>query len=104
MWVQLSLYIIPLLCFPIGAYIFSSGAYHRMLQHRVTDNIQVRFFISDSFVEGEARAAAHNRQWLRVIAVKSLVSPLVLEVIQWSGFFCFYCFVGHREALGEVKG
>ena len=104
MWVQFSLYIIPVLCLPIGAYIFSSSAYHRMLQRKITNNVSVRFFISNSFVDGEANAAAHNQEWIREIATKSVVYPLLLELIQWSGFLCFYLLGDHKEALGSVKG
>ena len=104
MWVQFSLYIIPVLSFPIAAYIFSSSAYYRLLQRRITHNVSVRFFISNNvFVDGEASAAAHNYQWLKEISIKSILYPFMLEIIQWVTFLFFYLLGNPETVLGNVK-
>lgn len=90
-WLQLSLYIVPLLAFPCGARIFFSTAYYRLLCRNITDTFMVRFFVTSRNPNTikETRPPAHNRKWLREIAIKSLIFPLSLELIQWCGFVVF---------------
>ena len=81
-WVQFSLYVIPLLCFPIGAYIFASSAYHRLMERNTTTSVSVRFYLSNEGSDNNTHPPGHNREWLKHIAVKSIFYPLFLEIIQ----------------------
>ncbi|XP_066931452.1 uncharacterized protein [Clytia hemisphaerica] len=101
MWVQFSLYIIPLLCIPIGAYIFGSSAYSRMLSRNITNSVAVRFYVRNSFIDGDPHAPGHNRDWLKSVAIKSVIFPFLLEILQWS-FFVVFFMRKKNSVVGEV--
>lgn len=92
-WMQISLYVIPLLSFPCGAYIFSSGSYYRMLQRNLTSSVSVRFYVNAGRVsadcDGNHQASAHNVSWLKEISLKSIIYPFSLEFLQWGSFLIY---------------
>ena len=102
-WIQLSIYIIPLLSLICGHRIFNSKVFLRLMNRKVAKRSMVSFFIpkSDPDVISPAPAASHHESWLTNIAVKALVFPLLLEIIQWSVFLWFYIHSGGVSFIGN---
>jgi len=61
-----------------------------MLQRNITDSVSVRFYVNNSPLDGDTHAPGHHRKWLNEIALKSILYPFILEILQWGGYVSFH--------------
>ena len=104
-WIQFSIYIVPLVSMMAGASIFSSNAYRRLLNRRISTRAMVSFLITETVEDKPNQhqmSPAHDRRWLRTMAVKSCFYPFALELMQWCGYFAFHLSLKDYNFTGKM--
>lgn len=86
-WIQFSIYIVPLIALVSGFYVYTSSAFNKLLERRLS-----RKSMLEGFVESDQEMSWHESQrpsWLRKAAIKNCLYPFVLEIYQWTAYVIF---------------
>eukprot|EP00794_Sanderia_malayensis_P012283 gene12283-13548_t len=104
MWIQFSLYIVPVITIVCGRRYFNSVAFrellYRLVQSRamLSSSIPDKKFTNSSYFSETRSSLFHKRSWLRGMAMKCCLYPLLIELIQWSAYFIFQYFTQHDKS------
>eukprot|EP00795_Rhopilema_esculentum_P008658 gene8658-14674_t len=95
-WIQFSLYIVPLFAIICANRFFNSLAFRELLYRCIPSRAMLSSSIPDvEFSAASELADVHRgskkqkRKWLKVMAYKSCFYPLFYEAIQWASYLIF---------------
>lgn len=89
-WIQFSLYIVPLLALVNGFKIYRSTAFARLLNRPLGQRSQLTRFHQQDMERGMWYAETQQRSWLKRTAFKNCIYPLCLEFYQWTAYILFH--------------
>lgn len=100
-WIQFSLYIVPLIALVAGFRVYTSSAFYKLLQRKLSGKSMV-----NGFLESDEHIPWHEtkrKSWLRKAALKNCIYPFVLEIYQWTAYIIFHTvFEGdYLQVLGQ---
>ena len=104
-WIQLSLYIVPIISMLCGHYIFKSSSFKEILNRRLQNNypreeeLGASAGIERKRENGES-AREHLSRFLRMRSMKTCFYPVSLVVYQWSVYLIFFYAIGNNEFSG----
>lgn len=109
LWIQFSLYIVPVITIMCGRRFFNSVAFRELLYRLVQSRAMLsssipdlRFTNSSEFCEIRS-SGVRKRNWLRSMALKCCLYPLFIEVIQWSAYGLFKYVTNKNNFAGNEK-
>ena len=107
-WIQLSLYIVPIFALICGRRFFNSLAFRELLYRTIPSRAMLSSSIPDNDFSSasnlaEVRVGAHirKRKWLRTMAYKSCLYPLFFEAIQWASYAIFKALTDKIDFAGN---
>ena len=117
-WIQFSLYIIPIIAILCCNRFFNSAAFRELLFRCIPSRAMLSSSIPDNNFSSASELAnvrysnvSQKRKWLRNMAYKACLYPLFYEVIQWGSYLLFkfkiddHNFAGNdniREKISET--
>ena len=112
-WVQFCIYIVPVVTLVSGWALLGSNSYKRLLRRPITSRTMVSFLLptshttenrqSDDSDKDLPGSFAQNRNWLKMMATKNCVYPLIIEVVQWCGYVTFHYFDNGTSFSGLLE-
>ena len=87
-WIQFSLYIVPIIALISGFGVYTSSAFSKLLKRRL-----IKRWIGGKDADEDQDLPWHELQratWLRKVAFKNCLYPLVLEMYQWVAYVIFH--------------
>ena len=119
-WIQFSLYIVPLFAIICANRFFNSLAFRELLYRCIPSRAMLSSSIPDvEFSAASELADVHRgskkqkRKWLKVMAYKSCFYPLFYEAIQWTSYLIFQRysnnhkgndFAGNNKIKDKISG
>ena len=100
-WIQFSLYIVPLIALVNGFRIYRSTAFKRLLDRKLGRRSRVKTFQQED-VEHGLWHESQRRSWLRKASFKNCFYPLSLEVYQWVAYLLFHTKYKSDAFAGEL--
>lgn len=107
-WIQLSLYIVPIFALICGRRFFNSVAFRELLYRSIPSRAMLSSSIPDNdfssasdLAEVRVGANVRKRKWLRTMAYKSCLYPLFFEAIQWASYAVFKVLTNKTDFAGN---
>ena len=109
LWIQFSLYIVPVITVICGRRFFNSVAFRELLYRLIgsramlSSSIPNNIFTHSSHLsEVSIASTIQKRDWLRRMALKCCLYPLFIELIQWTSYAAFQFTTKQSSFAGNV--